>query len=49
MIVVQVGVMMVVDGVDFVDEDDVWCMFFGLFEYVVDVVGVDIDEYFYEV
>lgn len=49
MIVVQVGVMVVIDGVDFVDEDDVWGVFFGLFEYVMYVIGVDVDEYFYEV
>lgn len=40
---------MVVDGVDFVDEDDVWCMFFGLVEYVVDMGSVYVDEYFDEV
>lgn len=48
-VVVYVGVVMMVDCVDFVDEYDVWCMFFCLFEYVVYMGCVDVDEYFDEV
>lgn len=31
-VVVYVGIMVMVDGVDFVDEDDGWCVFFCLVE-----------------
>lgn len=48
-IIVQVCVMLVVDGVDFIDEDDVRCGFFSLFEYVMYMRSVYIDEYFDEV
>lgn len=48
-IVVQFGVFLLVDGVDFVDEDDVWVVLFGLFEQVFDMGCVDVDEYFDEV
>lgn len=48
-IIVQISVMLVVYGVDFIDKDDVWCCFFCLFEYVMNMGCIYIDEYFYEV
>lgn len=48
-VIVVVLFMCMVNSIDFVDEYDIWCVFFGLFEYVVDMWCVYIDEYFNKV
>lgn len=48
-VVVIICVMMVIYGVDFVDEYDIRCVFFGLFKYVLDMGGIYIYEYFNKV
>lgn len=47
-IIVDVGITGAIDGVDFVNEDDVRGVFFCFFEEIVDVGCIDIDEYFNE-
>lgn len=34
------------DSIDFVDKDDVGCVFFGLFEYVLYMWSIYVDKYF---
>ncbi|MNI53430.1 hypothetical protein D3C73_1082580 [compost metagenome] len=43
------GTTVTTDGVDFVDKDDAWSVFLGLFEHIANTAGTDTDEHFDEI